>query len=333
MASLSISSRRRWRASGALPWAGLDFAASRRRLQICLGIIWLIDAALQFQPYMFSPFFVTQTIQPVAAGDPRIVAISVRWASRLMLQHEPLLNGFFATIQLLIAVGILIPRTCKPALTLSVAWALCVWWFGEGLGGLFTGASPLNGEPGGVLLYALIALLLWPAKGASRLQPCSPATSSQLGHTGAKLVWLMVWLSFSCFLLLPANRAADATAQAFSITDGQPGWVTALMDRVSTLTASRGLEFSIALAALCAFAALGILHPRLRKSGLVVAAVLSLVFWTAEGFGGILTGQGTDPNTGPLLLLLAACYWPRCRVTVTRQPISAPTQLAPAGPK
>jgi MYXO-CTERM domain-containing protein len=29
-----------------------------------------------------------------------------------------------------------------------------------------------------------------------------------------------------------------------------------------------------------------------------------------QDFGEVLTGQGTDPGTGPLLLLLAAAYWP-----------------------
>ena len=33
----------------------------------------------------------------------------------------------------------------------------------------------------------------------------------------------------------------------------------------------------------------------------------------ASYFGGILTGSGTDPNTGPLLMLLAAAYWPATR--------------------
>jgi hypothetical protein len=37
-----------------------------------------------------------------------------------------------------------------------------------------------------------------------------------------------------------------------------------------------------------------------------VAAAL----WLAEGLGGILTGSGTDPNTGPLLALLALAFWP-----------------------
>jgi len=47
------------------------------------------------------------------------------------------------------------------------------------------------------------------------------------------------------------------------------------------------------------------------KPALVVRILLGLFFWIAEGAGGIFTGQGTDPNTGPLLILLAACYRPR----------------------
>jgi hypothetical protein len=29
-----------------------------------------------------------------------------------------------------------------------------------------------------------------------------------------------------------------------------------------------------------------------------------------EDLGGILTGQGTDPNTGLLLIVIAAAFWP-----------------------
>ena len=54
----------------------------------------------------------------------------------------------------------------------------------------------------------------------------------------------------------------------------------------------------------------GSLVPAVIRPALVLAAALGLLFWLAEGLGGIFTGQGTDPNTGLLLILLAACYWP-----------------------
>jgi hypothetical protein len=39
--------------------AGQVIAARRRALQVTLGLIWLLDAALQFQPYMFTTAFVS----------------------------------------------------------------------------------------------------------------------------------------------------------------------------------------------------------------------------------------------------------------------------------
>jgi len=42
--------------------------------------------------------------------------------------------------------------------------------------------------------------------------------------------------------------------------------------------------------------------------------VLSLSYWVlGQGFGGILTGTATDPNSGPLFVLLAAILYPLAR--------------------
>jgi hypothetical protein len=282
----------------------------RRGLQICLGLVWLIDAALQLQPYMFGPFFVTQSIQPASAGDPAIVASSMTWASDVMLRHIGAYNAVFATTQLLIALGILWRRTIKPALAASVVWALFVWWFGEGLGGILIGSSPLTGVPGAVILYALIAVLLWPPDRPQARRPSASATSGPLGARTANLLWLILWGSFSYYLLLPDNRAPDAISGIFSVTDGQPGWITSLMNSLASLTGQRGIEISVVLAVLCAVVAVGVFGRTAIRPALVLAMALGLLFWAAEGFGGILTGQGTDVNTGPILVLLAACYWP-----------------------
>ncbi len=293
-------------ASRRLAWR----VPGRRGLQICLGLVWLVDAALQFQPYMFGPFFVTQSIEPASAGDPALVVSSTTWASDVMLRHIGVYNAVFASIQLLIALGILWRRSVKPALAVSVVWALFVWWFGESLGGILIGSSPLTGVPGAVILYALIAILLWPADWPRRRQPSSAATRGPLGATAANLLWLTLWGSFSYYLLLPGNRSPDAISGIFSVTDGQPGWITSLMNGLSSLASQRGTEISIVLAVLCGFAAIGVFSAKLIRPALIVAMALGLLFWAAEGFGGILTGQGTDVNTGPILVLLAACYWP-----------------------
>jgi len=285
----------------------------RRVLQLCLGLIWLLDAGLQFQPYMFGPFFVTQTIELGAAGSPAPVAGSVNWAGHLMLQHIAVYNAIFAVIQLIIACGLFFRGTVRLALAASIAWSLCVWWFGESLGGIFTGASPLAGFPGGVVLYALIAVLLWPTRSveAGQAGQNSTAASGILGARWANVPWILLWGSFSYFLLLPVNRDPDAIGQLFANTDGEPGWLVSVMSALGGAAAHRGTVISVVLAVGCAVAAVGIaLRPAVRLA-CVLAIAVAVFAWLAEGLGGIFTGQGTDPNTGPLLVLLAACYWPR----------------------
>jgi hypothetical protein len=288
-------------------------ASGRRGLQACLGAAWLLDAGLQLQPYMFGPFFVTQVIAPSADGDPGLVAASVNWAAHLMLAHIAVYNAIFAMIQLLIGAGLLLRRTLKIALAASIAWSLSVWWFGEGLGGIFTGASPLAGVPGGVVLYALIAVLLWPverapARGAP--EASAAAGAGLLRPRWANLLWLTLWGSYAYFLLLPDNRDPASMADTFASTDGQPGWLVAIMNRMSVLAGHYGSAIAIGLAVCCALVAVCVLARPATKPGLVLAAAAALFFWLAEGLGGIFTGQGTDPSTGPLLVLLAACYWP-----------------------
>ena len=90
-------------------------------------------------------------------------------AAHVIAHHVALYNAVFATIQLVIAAGFFARRTVRPALAASMVWAVFVWWFGEGLGGILTGGSPLVGAPGAVLLYALIALLRWPAPEHDRI--------------------------------------------------------------------------------------------------------------------------------------------------------------------
>ena len=117
----------------------IDNIQARRGLQIALGIVWLLDAALQFQPFMFGRGFATQIIEPAAAGEPGLVARPLLWSAHLMAAHPVACNAAFAVVQLAIAAGLLLPRTVRPALAVSVAWALGVWWLGEGLGGTLTG--------------------------------------------------------------------------------------------------------------------------------------------------------------------------------------------------
>src|SRR5215469_14183572 len=134
----------------------------RRALQLGLASVWLLDAFLQYQPVMFTRAF-GQMLAATAVGNPGFVARPITWDATLVEHHAVALNAVFATIQLLLGLGIAIRPLTRFALAASVAWSLAVWWFGEGFDGVLTGtANPVSGAPGAVLLYALLAVLLWP---------------------------------------------------------------------------------------------------------------------------------------------------------------------------
>jgi hypothetical protein len=308
----AAGARSAWR-GGLGAGAGVSRAAPdvRRLLQLGLAGIWLLDALLQYQSFMFSKAF-SQMLGGTAAGNPGVVASPVTWNATLVAHHAVLLNSVFATIQLLIAIGIAWRPTVRLALAASIAWALGVWWFGEGLGMVLTSsASPVNGAPGAVIIYALLAVLLWPADRAGRPAPFTAARA--VGVPVARALWLVLWLSLAYFALLPGNRAPQALSGMIAgMESGEPGWLAALDRGAASLVAHQGLAASIVLAAALVVIAAGVyLPPPAAKATLVLAVVVAALIWVfGEAFGTILTGGGTDPNSGPLLILLALTYWP-----------------------
>ncbi len=101
----------------------------RRALQLALAAIWLLDGVLQYQPFMYSKAF-AQMLGAGAAGNPSVIARPITWDAGLVGQHLVLLNTIFATIQLLLGLGIAFRPTVRVALAASVAWSMAVWWFG-----------------------------------------------------------------------------------------------------------------------------------------------------------------------------------------------------------
>ena len=169
---------------------------SRRDLQIALGLAWLLDGALQAQPFMFTRGFATQVIAPAAQGQPRFVSAPVDWAASMVAAHPVAFNVPFAAVQLLLGVGLLVPRTARPALAASIAWALGVWCLGEGFSGLASGhASLITGAPGSALLLALLAGAAWPSRHGSHVGPAR----------WLPLAWAVLWMGAAVFQALPQN--------------------------------------------------------------------------------------------------------------------------------
>jgi len=86
--------------------------------------------------------------------------------------------------------------------------------------------------------------------------------------------WAVVWVGGAVFQALPQNQGTTVPSELLVIA-----------------------EYLIGVGAL--------LRPT-RTPAVAGGLVMALVFWvTTQDFGGIFTGQGTDPNTGPLLVLMA----------------------------
>ncbi|HEY5355446.1 MAG TPA: hypothetical protein VIK57_23635 [Streptosporangiaceae bacterium] len=305
-------------ATGLRAWGSdQDSTGLRRGIQIALGVLWLADGALQLQPFMFGRGFVNQILMPAYMGSPSGVTAPALAFDRLVLHAPATWNAAFAVTQLVIGAALLWRPTVRAALAASIAWALSVWWFGEGLGGVLSGtASPLTGAPGAVILYALLAVLAWPVTAriaeAGQRQDGPAAAGSPLGLTGARITWLVLWGSFAYFILQAANRAPDALRATFTgLASGEPGWIAALDRGLGSAAAGHGLAISIGLAVVFVAAGLGVFWSATTRAALLLSVLMAVAIWAlGENFGAIATGRATDPNSGLLLVLLAAAFWP-----------------------
>jgi hypothetical protein len=295
-------------------------ADAGRWLRLTLAAVWLIDAALQYQPFMFTKAF-SQTLAASAQGNPPVIADPITWSAGIIGHHPVATNAAFATIQLLLAIGIVWRPTVKLALAASVAWSIAVWWLGEGLGGVLTGsASPWNGGPGAVIIYALLAVLLWPA---DRDTTASFAAGRPFGRLPARLLWLVLWGSMAFFALQAATMAPQGLHDMLSsMAPGEPGWIASIDHSAAALVAQHGQQASAVLAIAFEIIAIGIFlpAPAARMAVILAVAAAAFIWIIGENFGELFTGSATDPNTGLLLILLAAAYWPARKIaTATGQ--------------
>jgi hypothetical protein len=261
-------------------------------------MLWLLDGALQLQPFMLGTGFANQIIAPAAGGQPQFVAAAVRWGARVIAAHPVASDVPFAATQLLIGLGLLVPRTARLALAASLPWSLGVWYFGEGLSGLASGhASLLTGAPGAVVLYGVLALAAWPTRDPTHDLPAR----------WVPLAWALVWVGGAVFQVLPGQNTGPAVAAAITGgNDGAPGWLVRLDTSTAGWTTHNGRAVVITLATTEALIGLAVLHRRTRGPAVGAGLVLALATWVVcQHFGQLYSGQATDPNTAPVIALLA----------------------------
>ncbi len=301
------------------PRRSFSLLRTQRTLQIILGLFWLLDAGLQFQPFMFRSTFTTTYLLNNANNQPDVVRWIITNVGHFVGPHVAVWNTFFALIQVAIGAGLLFRRTVRPALAVSFLWAFGVWFFGEGLGLIFTGsASALTGAPGSVLMYGLIGVMAWPRSktGEDSEQPVGMASSAAGrgigGATTPLLVWSGYWSLAAVLFLLPNNRTPTSVSSAITgMASGEPSAYSHFLSSFGNQFGSGGVWAAWLLAIASLIVGFGPLLFRRPTPFLAVGGLLSAFFWVSgQGLGGIFTGSGTDPNTGPLIILLALAMVP-----------------------
>ena len=274
---------------------------SKRKIQIVLGLLWILDGLLQLQHQMFSPAFANKVIDSAGQGQAALVTDLVNFATHIILINPVLFDVMFVAIQLSIGLLILNKSTTKYGLYGSVFWGISVWIFGEGLGGLTTGHTLLLlGTPGAALLYAIIAL----------------GVNGKLNNRGEvdkkpaywlAIIWAVLWLGGSLLQLVNGqNTAADMSGIISYMAKGSPGWMASIDTSLATRVLAWGGWFIIFI--IIAQATIGILilfNRRIRLIAIIAGILLSAIFWVVgQNLGDYYSGLMTDPNTGPLVILL-----------------------------
>jgi hypothetical protein len=281
-------------------------------LQLVLAGLWVLDGVLKLQPFMFTKDFGPMTLGAASNGAPFWLADPINWAQRIIVAHPVGPMVVFALIEILVGFAIAYRPTVKLGLLACICWVPFLWFFAEGLGGMTAQSGPFSGAPGASILYGVLAVLLWPT---NRTGPSEAVRF--VGTRAARIVWLVLWGLLAVLSFLPNNTKPDTISNTIvNNVDGTPLWYTWLLNHAADWTKGRGAEVSITLGVLLVLVALSVLarDRRVVRAGLVVAVVISALVWVfGEGLGMPFMGMATDPDTGPLLAVIAIAFWPAAK--------------------
>lgn len=322
-------------AGGARPWGVANSltrrhlpALTRRRLQIALGILWLFDAILECQSDFFEPDFFGQMLTMNPSAPPAWLWDLITKVEPSVTAHAVAANTVAVVLQFTIALSLLWRPTVRLGLALSIPWAIIIWLFGEAAGGIFVdGANALTGAPGAALVYAVVAVLLWPRRSDE-----APAAgdSGLLPRPSSAVLWAAMWVGTAALQGGKLDRSPNYMSQAMDNAAVKgPGWLHAAGTAVGGLVGSHGAVFAACTGIAQAAVGIGVVFPRTRRVALVAGVVLALFYAVvgqalggvfSNGFLGIMSSGATDPGTGPIVVLLALAAWPRQRDTSQAEP-------------
>lgn len=279
-----------------------------------LGGLWLLNAMLQAQPSMFTATgMLGNVLLPASQGQPAWIAGPMGWGAEVWASHAAAWNTAAVLLEALLGCLILLgrrwPSLGRIGLALSIGWALVVWYFGEGLGGLFAGSPTyLAGAPGSAFLYALLAGAL--------LLPAAVWSSRRL-LIGLRVVAGGFWAVGALFQMAPMFWTSLGLASVLQNVAMMPlpFGLTALDEQLVTAMAAAPIVWNAAFCAVMLGLALALVLGHGGRTPYILALAWFVLFWLAllwvvfQGVGMVFSGMATDPNTPPLWTLLLLPGW------------------------
>jgi len=111
------------------------------------------------------------------------------------------------------------------------------------------------------------------------------------------------------WLQAPSSNPGAISALLMHAPSGMV-WLSSAQVDVANALQGGGTPVAFVLAALSTAIAIAVALGWRARPFLALAIGLNLAYWVlGQGFGGIFQGGATDPNAGPLFVLVAAVMW------------------------
>jgi hypothetical protein len=127
---------------------------------------------------------------------------------------------------------------------------------------------------------------------------------------------------------LAAGTSPNAISQSLENAPSGIGALTSIQVWLASATAGHGVPIGLTLATASAAIGVGVSRNWHARVFLRLSIALNVLFWVVgQGVGGLFTGAATDPNSGPLLVLLAGAVY--ALVPLSDRPASGHPDAAP----
>ena len=110
------------------------------------------------------------------------------------------------------------------------------------------------------------------------------------------------------FQILPGQNTGEAIRSVLGMAgSGAPSWLSSFAGSSGSVVARHGVLAVATLALVDLLVGLLAWASRTRRAAVAAGAFVALAYWVlGQDLGQLYSGQATDPNSGPLLILMAA---------------------------